>query len=180
VGAGQPRRVSPIGWSASNGGRFFADGKRIAFVAREPKSDRMRTYVQTLDGGPPRAITAEGVTGVLISPDQRWIAVTSPAGPALVPVEGGPTQPIQGSQPGDALRGWSDDGQLYVANGRQTRLRVDKLNPFTGKRTLWRELSVPAIVGVRPSQPFITPDGRTYAYGYGLGFSNLFLLTGIR
>ena len=180
VGAGQSRRISPSGWAATNLARFFADGKRIVFTAREPKNQRDRTYIQALDGGGPRAMTTEGVTGVLISPDQRWIAVGSPAGPALVPVEGGPPQPIQGAQRGDSLRGWSDDGQIYVANGPATLLRIDKLNPFTGRRTLWRELRAPAIVGVRPALPFITPDGRTYAYGYGLGFSDLYLMTGVR
>jgi hypothetical protein len=61
-----------------------------------------------------------------------------------------------------------------------TLLRIDKLNPFTGARTRWRELRVPAIVGVRPALPFITPDGKTYAYGYGLGFSDLYVMTGVR
>jgi hypothetical protein len=117
---------------------------------------------------------------VLISPDQRWIAVGSPAGPALVPAEGGPPQPIQGAQPRDSVRGWTDDGQLYVGNRRPTLARIDKLNPFTGKRTLWRELRAPAIVGVRPALPFITPDGRTYAYGYSLVFSDLYVMSGVR
>ena len=179
VGAGQARRVSPAGWAATNAGQFFADGKRIAFVAREPNR-RNRTYVQTLAGGAPRAITDEGVAGALISPDQHWVAVGSPAGPVLVPSEGGPTQPIRGVTPGDAMRGWTDDGQLYVANGPATLLRIDKLNPFTGKRALWRELRAPAIVGVGPALPFITPDGRTYAYGYNLGFSDLYVMTGVR
>ena len=180
VGAGQARRISPSGWAATILGQFFADGKRIAFSAREPKGQRARTYIQTLDGGATRAITAEGVTGVLISPDQHWIAVGSPAGPALAPVEGGPAQPIQGMRPGDSPRGWTDDGQIYVANGPATLLRIDKLNPFTGKRALWRELRAPAIVGVTPALPFIAPDGRTYAYGYNIGFSDLYVLTGVR
>jgi len=179
VGAGQARKLTPAGWTATNGGRFFADGKRIVTIAREPNRQN-RTYIQALDGGAPRAITDERVTGVLISPDQRWIAVQSPAGPALAPVEGGALRPIQGAQPGDAARGWSDDGQIYVANGQITSLRIDKLNPLTGARTRWRELRAPAIVGVRPVLPFITPDGKTYAYGYGLGFSDLYVMTGVR
>jgi len=179
VGAGQARKLTPAGWTATNSGRFFADGKRIVTIAREPNRQN-RTYIQALDGGAPRAITDERVTGVLISPDQRWIAVQSPAGPALAPVEGGALRPIQGAQPGDAARGWSDDGQIYVANGQITSLRIDKLNPLTGARTRWRELRAPAIVGVRPVLPFITPDGKTYAYGYGLGFSDLYVMTGVR
>jgi len=180
VGAGQARRISPSGWAATTQGQFFADGKRIVFIGREPKGQRARTYVQTLDGGAPRALTAEDVTGAFISPDQRWIAVTSPAGPALAPVDGGPTKPIQGTRPGDFVRGWTDDDQLYVANGPATLLRIDKLNPVTGKRSLWRELRAPAIAGVGPAPPFITPDGRTYAYGYNLGLSDLYVMTGVR
>jgi hypothetical protein len=179
VGAGQARKLTPAGWTAVNTARFFADGKRIALVAREGNR-RSRTYVQALDGSAPRAITDEGVTGALISPDQHWIGVLSPTGPALVPVDGGALKPIQGVQPGDNRLGWSEDGQLYVANGPATLARIDKLNPFTGARTRWRELRAPAIVGVRPAAPIITPDGRTYAYGYGLGFSDLYVLTGVR
>ena len=37
------------------------DGKRIVFVGTEP-DHRIRYYVQTLDGGPPRAITPENVS----------------------------------------------------------------------------------------------------------------------
>jgi eukaryotic-like serine/threonine-protein kinase len=179
VGAGQARRLSPAGWVATTLAQFFADGKRVVFTAREPER-RPRTYVLALDGGAPRAITEEGMTGALISPDQRFVAVNGPGGPALTPVDGGPLQPIRGVQPGDTPRGWSDDAQIYVANGPPTLLRIDKLNPVTGTRNLWRELRAPAIVGVRPSPPFITPDGRTYAYGYSLGFSDLFVATGVR
>jgi hypothetical protein len=59
-------------------------------------------------------------------------------------------------------------------------VRIDTLNPWTGKRTLWRELRAPAIVGLRTVSPFITPDGRTYVYGYAFGSSDLFVMTGIR
>ena len=83
------------------------------------------------------------------------------------------------AQPGDALRGWTDDGQLYVASGPAILRRIDKLNPFTGQRALWRELRAPAIVGVTPQLPFITPDGRMYAYGYNLDFSDLYVMTGV-
>jgi Tol biopolymer transport system component len=179
VGAGQPRQMSPPGWIGTPQAQFFPDGKRIVFVAREPER-RPRTYVQALDGSAPRAISEEGVTGALVSPDQKWIAATSPAGPVLVSVEGGAVQPIRGAQPRDLGRGWTSTGDLYVANPSPTVLRIDTLNPWTGKRTLWKELRAPGMVGVRPALPFITPDGRAYVYGYGLGFSDLFVMTGVR
>jgi hypothetical protein len=179
VGAGQARQISPAGWYAIAVAEFFADGQRIAFIAREP--DRpSRIYVVNLADGKPRAVSPERVAGVLISPDQKWIATASQAGPMLVPVDGGDPQPIRGAQPGDVPRGWTNDGVLYVANGAATTLRLDKLNPWTGARSVWKEMRAPGMVGVRLSPPVITPDGRSYVYGYGLNFSDLFVLTGVR
>jgi hypothetical protein len=179
VGAGQARQISPTGWFATPQAQFFPDGKRIAFVARE--SDRPpRTYVVTLGDGTPRAVSPERVTGSYVSPDQKWIAATSPRGAVLVPVDGGEVRPIPGSQPVDLGRGWANDGNFYVAYGPATTLRIDKVNPFTGARVLWKEMRAPGMVGVRLSPPVITPDGRSYVYGYALGFSDLFVLTGVR
>jgi eukaryotic-like serine/threonine-protein kinase len=185
VGAGEARRVSPPGWTAGVSGRFFADGKRVAYAAREPNR-RSRIYVQRLDGSAPRAITGEldilVAPLVAISPDERWVASAMPggAGASLAPVDGGATLPVQGIQPGDQIRDWSADGQLYVASGPPSALRIDKVNPFNGKRTFWRDLRIPPVVGLRTSAPFITPDGRTYAYNYMVGSSNLFTLSGVR
>jgi hypothetical protein len=58
-------------------------------------------------------------------------------------------------------------------------LRTDTLDPWTGRRTPWRELRAAAIAGLRIEPPFITPDGRTYVYAYALNFSDLFVLTGL-
>ena len=43
------------------GAAWTPDGKRIAFVGNEP-GHRIRYYVRSLDGGPPRAITPENVS----------------------------------------------------------------------------------------------------------------------
>jgi hypothetical protein len=67
-----------------------------------------------------------------------------------------------------------------MANAGATTLRIDKLNPWTGKRVPWKELRAPGMVGVRLAPPMITPDGRSYVYGYTLLFSDLFVLTGVR
>ena len=179
VGAGQPRQISPPGWFATPQGQFFADGKRIAFVAREPGRPP-RTYLVTLDVGTPRAVSPEGVIGFFVSPDQKWIGAVSPAGPVLVPVDGGAMQPVRGLQPGDTRRGWTSDGDIYVANTSTTTVRIDKLNPWTGNRVPWKELRAPGMVGVRLAMPIITPDGRSYVYGYTLAFSDLFVMTGVR
>ena len=179
IGAGQPRRLTPAGLHPGTAGQFFADGKRIAYIASE-RNGRNRTYVQPLDGGAPRAISTESVAGALISPDQKWIAATGPAGAVLVPVDGGATVPIQGMQAGDSIRGWTTDSELFVANGPQPVLRIDRLDPRSGKRTSWRQMPAPAIVGVRIGAPFITPDGSSFTYGYSLSSSDLYVVTGVR
>src|SRR5262249_49754612 len=66
IGPGQPRRVTPPGFRVGTVAQFFADGRRIAFVGTEGEQPP-RTYVQRLDGGTPRPISAEGVIGALIS-----------------------------------------------------------------------------------------------------------------
>ena len=82
--------------------------------------------------------------------------------------------------PGDVARGWTSDAQIYVAGDPRTVLRIDTLNPFTGVRKLWRELPAPPFVGGKINPlPFITPDGRSYSYGYSLESSNVYVLSGV-
>jgi serine/threonine protein kinase len=183
VGAGQPRRVSPLNWSAGGdigGAAFFADGRRIVFSAQEPKR-LPRIYVMSLDGGAPRPISAEGVTASMpsISPDQKWITADGPGGThLLLPLDGGEARPLLGLQPKEVITGWTSGGELYVSNTPLTR--VDVLNPNTGKRESWRELRVPPITGLTAASPFVTPDGRTYAYRYRLQSWDLNVVTGVK
>jgi WD40 repeat protein len=179
VGAGQPRRISPDSLAPNTAARFFRDGKRIAYAASE-SGRPPRTYVQDLNGGAPRAISEPGVVGAFISPDEKWIAATAPSGAVLLPVDGGATVPVQGFQRGDLLRGWSSDGQLYIAGGNQSVIRIERLDPRTGKRTPFRQAPAPAIVGVRLAPPFITPDGSAYTYGYQLSSSDLYVVSGAK
>jgi Tol biopolymer transport system component len=179
VGPGRARRLSPAGLVPFSFGQFLADGKRIVFTGRQ--GDRPpRIYVQALDGSAPKAVTEEGFIGALVSPDERWVAATGPAGPVLVPFEGGPPTPIRGTQPGDSPRRWTNDGQIFVATVTPTSLRIDRLNPWTGERALWRQTSAPAFTGMRISPPFITPGGNAYTYGYTMSSSDLYVVSGVR
>ena len=67
VGAGQERvlaREAPV----PNGHILFhPDGKRVLFEAAEPGKQE-RVYEQSIDGGPPKALTPEGMGLVLVSP----------------------------------------------------------------------------------------------------------------
>jgi eukaryotic-like serine/threonine-protein kinase len=182
VGPGQPRKIGIRGLTPLSAGQFFADGKRVLFVAREQNRPQ-RTWIVTLDGSAAKAISEEGVVAIFggsLSPDQRWIAATSSGGPVLVPVDGGAPTPIRGASGNDNVRQWTSDGQLFVASVSPTGLRIDRLNPWTGERRPWQQATPPVFSGLTVGAPFITPDGSAYAYGYGLASSDLFVVTGVR
>ncbi len=179
VGPGQARRLSPPDMVPSTAAQFFADGKRIVFSGRE-RDRRFRIYVQALDGSAPRPVSEVGFFGALLSPDEEWVAAVGPDGPALVPLDGGSPVPVRGMQPGETMRRWTSDGQIFVASATPTLLRIERLNPRTGERTMWRQTSAPAFTGMRISAPFMTPDGSAYTYGYGLSSADLYVVTGVR
>jgi eukaryotic-like serine/threonine-protein kinase len=179
VGPGQPRRLSPPSMLPLQPAQFLPDGKRIVFSGRE-RDRPPRLYMQALDGSAPKPITEEGFAMGFLSPDETWVTANGPAGPVLVPLAGGPPTPIRGLQPGELIRRWTNDGQLFVAATTPTSLRIERLNPWTGGRTLWRQTSAPAFTGMRISLPFITPDGSAYTYGYSLSSSDLYIVAGVR
>ncbi len=60
TGTGEARPLTHDGIH-HQGAAWTPDGKRIVFVGNEP-GHRIRYYVQSVDGGPPRAITPENVS----------------------------------------------------------------------------------------------------------------------
>jgi len=83
-------------------------------------------------------------------------------------------------KPQETIVGWSSDGQLYAMSASQNELKahIDKLNPHTGARTAWRDISMPPFVGINPQAPLITPDGSAYAFGYRLELWDIYTVTG--
>jgi hypothetical protein len=168
--------------------RFFSDGKRIVYDASDGGRPA-RAWLQDLNSSTPRPITPEGVMALMPSPDDHWLVAGQPAGTnafinaSLVSVENGEPKKIQGLKADETVLGWTRDGQLYIsspANGERNAIRVDRLNPHTGQRIVWRELRMPPIGGVFPDPPIITPDGSSYGFDYRLRLSDLYTVTGVR
>jgi len=188
VGPGEARRISPANLSPRVAARFFSDGKRIVYVAQDGARP-LRTWLQDLSGGDPRPITEEGITGVMISPDEKWLLAGTGfifprvVDPVLVPIAGGPAVKVAGIKPDDNVIGWSSDGALYVTlftHVSRGVLPVEKLNPHTGARTAWRDLAQPIVSGVRADRPILTYDGANYIYGYSLSLYDLYTVSGVR
>jgi hypothetical protein len=59
--------------------------------------------------------------------------------------------------------------------------KVYRLEPSTGQRTLWKELRPADPAGVEYIGPiFLTPDAKTYVYGYRRFLTDLYVVEGLR
>ncbi|MCM3875681.1 MAG: protein kinase [Thermoanaerobaculia bacterium] len=182
TGAGEPRKLERGGLVSYGSGQFFPDGKKVLACGHED-GKAVRCYAQDIAGGKPRAVTPEGTSQGLVSPDGRLILVKASGG-ALVryPVDGGEDRPVPGATPEDQAIRWSADGRfVIVARGGEVPARVERLDVATGKREPLRTLGPADLTGVLNVGPFaFTDDGRGYAYSCRRTVSHLFLVEGAR
>ena len=72
---------------------------------------------------------------------------------------------------------WSTDGAALYLRGDGLPLAVWRLELATGRKEPWRELAPPDRDGLLGLLSFVmTPDGGAYAYSYGQGLSQLYLM----
>jgi eukaryotic-like serine/threonine-protein kinase len=163
---------------------WFPDGKRVLLLGKEPEHD-VRCYILDIESGNRRPITPEGIAGVLVSPDGKFIITYSPQqGPSLFPLEGGEPRPIPGFPGEDDAIQWSTDARsIYVRHDvreRPTKVQIYRLDLATGRRELWKEF-MPDPAGIFEVLPLVlTRDGKSYAYTYGRQFSDLYLVEGLK
>jgi Tol biopolymer transport system component/predicted Ser/Thr protein kinase len=164
--------------------RWFPDGKRIVFSGNEP-GHGVRLYVQDLAGERPQAITPEGVDTLALwpSPDGNWVAAIGPDRRGyLYPLAGGQPRPIPGFAVGDFPIGWSADGRsVYIFRHGEMPAQVYRLELATGQKKLWKRLMPSDPAGVNIVLPIlVTPDGKSYVYGYRRILSSLYLVEGLK
>ncbi len=183
TGAGEPKPLPTEGYSVS-GASFLPDGKRLLLTASE-KGHGTRLYEFAIDGGKMRAISPEGYrtqTGTM-SPDGKFVVAFGPDRKAyLYPIEGGEPTAVAGLGDLEVPVGWTADSRyVYVYKRGEYPARVSRLDPATGKRELWRELTPPDPAGISTiSPPRIAPDGKAYVYSYNRILSDLFLVEGVK
>jgi Tol biopolymer transport system component len=194
-GPGEAKEIKLPGLS-HRGAVFFPDGRSILVEGYEA-GHGARLYRVGLDGGLPRAVTAEGIFPIgnarfTISPDGKWVAATGPGagtgrGPNvwLYPIEGGERRKLPGvTQVAVPIR-WSADGAavLVAEPDRTTKIvttKIVRVDVATGQRIVVREL-VPADPLARAGPLVVmTPDEKTYAYTCRRQLSELYLVEGLR
>jgi hypothetical protein len=153
-------------------------GRRVVFAGIDARNEE-RLYVQDVAGGPPSAVTGQGVTlaklGRPVSPDGRRVVALGPDGiPALYPLEGGEPAPVPGLDEEDLPLCWTPDGrELLVASYDETPPRVERVDVASGRTRVWKGIGRSGLEG--QYRLLVTPDGASYAYGYLRVMSDLYL-----
>lgn len=184
TGAGEQRQLTHDN-IVHDAARWTPDGKWIVFGGFEP-GKKARTWIMPAEGGTAQAVTPEGILGNQATPDNERVLVRDPEGKySLYPLHGhGAPAPIPQLKTDDFAIGWGADGQtLFVREAAQESwiMRVVKVNLSTAKRELFKEVEPPdrsGILGLGPIQ--ITPDGKTYVYGFTRRLSDLYVVEGLR
>jgi serine/threonine protein kinase/Tol biopolymer transport system component len=182
TGAGEARPLDRGGIESYESAVFFPDGRSVIACGHEP-GHASRCYVQEIGGGKPRAVTPEGTTKGILSPDASQILVhASSGGLVIYPAGGGDGRPVPGTTPDDVAIRWSrDGGSLLVCRGSDVPLRIERLALPAGKRDLVRTVGPADLSGVSSvSNAFLAKDEKSYAYVFSRTISHLFLVEGAR
>jgi hypothetical protein len=181
TGAGEARTlpVEPI--ERVIGARWFPDSRRLTVIGAE-KNHKPRTYELAVAGGAPKPITPEGVTGLAVSPDGRWLAGFNADGaPGLLPIDGGPIKLIPGAARTDSFSGWLADSRAFLTRSSGPPVQVSRTDVATGTRTLYATISVSDPSGVVSlGQLFFAPDGDHYVFNYFRVLSELYIIDGLK
>jgi Tol biopolymer transport system component len=164
--------------------RWLPDSQRIVFSGNEPGKGA-RLYVQDIRGGAAQAIAPEGMLAMAfaVSGDGQRVAAIGPGQKAfLCPVAGGELHALSGLLPGEEPITWTADGSaLYTYQPGEVPARVYRVELSTGKRSLWKELMPIDPAGIETLGPILmTPDGKSFVYGYHRTLSDLYLVEGLK
>ncbi len=183
LGAGQSYTVPITGLERIQNGtsHFLGDGKRITINGIEG-GHGVRCYTVDIDTGKLSPLTPEGVTGGLLSLDDKYILANNGPLVALYPIGGGEARSIPGIEPGFIPLQWAeDDSSFYGYRPGQIPTKVYKVNIVTGEQTLVQDLQPETNAGLVSIAPVIlTHDASRFAYSYYQVFSVLYVISGLQ
>jgi len=182
TGAGSPK-ILPSGTVVGRfEANFLPNGRQIVFGGRE-KDHGARVYVQDIDDGSIRAISAENVaTSGLATSDSRYVIGQHNGQVFKYPVDGSAPLPFPYLASGDVPLQWSvDESVLYVQRTGVWPPAVDRVSTTTGKRERWKTIQPADSAGVDSVfRILITPDGKSYCHDYVRILAELFVVEGLK
>lgn len=184
LGAGQPRTVPVNGLEHIKNGtaRFLADGAHISLNGNEAGHGE-RCYIIGLDGARPRPVTPEGIAGMAVSPNGRYVlAATGTAKGVLYPTDGGSPRTIPGMDPYFVPVQWSEDSAaVYGYRAGEIPPKIYQVDIATGKTTVIQELLLKEPAGVVNVAPVVIDhNGSRFVYSYSQVLSVLYVISGVR
>jgi eukaryotic-like serine/threonine-protein kinase len=184
IGAGSPKTLDRGTIERYRAGRanWFPDGQKVVFGAYAA-GHASQCFVQSIDGGKPRAFTEDGVLSCSVSPDGTIAGVTEDSRVLLYfsELSRKPEREFKLAL-GEFPSGWTTDGKsLYLTNSADQSPAITKLDTTTGRRQPWKQLSLPSTeTGLKGGEAVITPDGQYYAFTYSRHGSDLYWVEGLR
>lgn len=180
TGVGSNRVVPTSDIGEKNWLYWTPDGKR-AVIYSKPKAEGFRLFALPLpDGGEAKAFTPEGIGWPsAISPDSRMVAAVSPDDRiTLYPIDGGEAKVVESSRAGDRPIQFTEDGKaLFVYQSGRVSLSIDRIDLESGERKTWHPIEPADPAGILDVMPvYVTPDGKSYAYGYRRLLADLFVI----
>jgi hypothetical protein len=119
------------------------------------------------------SISPDGQQVVGVGPDQKGY---------LFPAAGGDAKLVNGMEPGDIPINWSTDGHsIFLYRSGEVPAKVYRVELATGKRSVWKQIAPLDPTGVSTIGPIVmTPDGKTYVYGFHRTLGDLYLVEGLK
>ena len=99
---------------------------------------------------------------------------------AMYPVKGGEPEPTKGIQATEEPLQWDELGRTIYVWDRTLPARVYRLDPRTGRREFWLEITPADPSGLLYGHVYISPDGQSYAYHFRRVLTNLYLAENLR
>jgi len=164
--------------------RWLAGGKQLLASGIE-NGRGSRDYLIEVNSGDSKAITPEGIVGVVPSADGRSTAVQGPDGKwGIWPLDGSGLRPIPGLDSNQYVIGWSPNGEsVYSVSVRrhgQTQT-VYQVNTVTGKTEVSRTFGEGLAAGsVSVAKSYLVGEGGAYVYLYDQRLSQVYAVRGMK
>jgi eukaryotic-like serine/threonine-protein kinase len=183
TGAGEARQLThEITLQRGYPAAWLPDSKHVVFAGMEP-GHKPRVYLQDIEGGAPRPLTAEGESGaVLCAPNGNLIAVKDEQRTWILPLDGSSSHAVPGLGRDDFPDGWSADSRsLYVDHTFEIPAKLYRVNTDTGERVVIKEFAPADPAGVDSMGPIqVTPDLRYYSYGFARYLTDMYAVEGLK
>jgi Tol biopolymer transport system component len=183
TGAGEARQLTRDNISYDPV-RYLPDGKHLLAFGIEP-GHGARDYLIDVSDGSAKPITPEGISGTLVSPDGRNVAVLGPDGKyGIWPLDGSGMRLVPGLDSKYRVTGWAPDGgslNVVYSHRNEKTANVYRVNVATGKIEFWKAFGSDLPTGSSQAfPPRISSDGSAYAYVYFQELSEAYVVRGLQ